>query len=187
MSNGDNKFLCMHGEGEKCDLHFLMEKSVMDNENRIEKLEKSTNESFDNLNKNFSDFTLEVRTYINTQQYRERDQNELRDITKSNSNDISEMKASLKSVSEHYDQVSKSIDKINGSVMDLTTSMKDLDKTVLSKDNVVEMVENAMIKDKNTGREKWFDSLPAKISAGVAIFSFIAFFTVKIVVLLLSI
>lgn len=186
MVNGDNKVLCMHGEGEKCDLHFLMEKSVQDNENRVGNLEKSTKESFDNLNKSLSDFTLEVRTYINTQQYRERDQNELRDITKSNSNDISEMKASLKSVSEHYDQVSKSIDKINSSVMDLTTSMKDLDKTVLNKDDIIEMVENAMIKDKSEGRDKWFESLPAKISAGVAIFSFIAFFTVKMVVLLLS-
>ena len=51
---------------------------------------------------------------------------------------------------------------------------------------ITEIVNNAIVADKNQDKDRWFDTLWVKISAGVSVLSFIAFFTVKIVVTLLA-
>jgi len=182
----DFKTLCAK-DGERCDLHFLVENEVIQNKARVEKLESRTADSFMELNKSLNDLIVEMRTYVGSQEFRDNAQKEMKSLTRHNTEDITELKTSLNSLDIQIKNVNELNVKTNTLLQTLSDEIKALDKTVLSKNQITEVIKNVLISEKNTKSEQWFDSLPAKISAGVALLSFIAFFTIKIVVLLLSI
>lgn len=182
----DFKTLCAKG-GERCDLHFLVENEVIQTKARVDKLEEKSANSYEVLNKTMNDMLVQMRTYMAQQEFRDAAQQDLKTMTLNNINDIVELKSSIKSVENQNKNVVDAIDKMAVSINTLSSDIKDMDKTVLGKDEVAEIVSNAIVADKNSSQNQWFESLPAKVSAGVAILSFIAFFTIKIVVMLLAI
>lgn len=182
----DFKTLCS-STTEKCDLHFLVEREVMQTKARVDKLEDRTSSSYDALNKTINDLALQMRTFMAQQEFRDTAHNDLKTMTLANITDINELKSSMKSVEDQNRSVVDAIGRIERSVNGLSNDIRDMDKTVMSKNEITDIVKNAIVADKNTGRDQWFESLPAKVSAGVALLSLIAFFTIKIVVMLLAI
>jgi hypothetical protein len=185
--NTDFKALCATKGGVHCDLHFLVENEVMQTSKRVDKLEEKTTNSFDTLSVSLNDMVIQMKTFINSQEFRDKSSSEMRTLTLENTTDINDLKSSLKSVVEHNKNVTDVLAKIDRDISSISGDIKDLDKTVLGRDEVTSIVKNAIVVDKNSGRDQWFESLPAKVSAGVALISFIAFFTIKIVVMLLAI
>lgn len=182
----DFKTLCAKG-GERCDLHFLVENEVIQTKARVEKLEEKAAIDRDSTNKQINELSLQMKTYFAEQKYRDSEQKDVKGMTQGNTNDINELKSSIKSVEDRSKNVVEAIGRMERTVSALSSDIKDMDKTIINKDQVSEIVKNAIVDDKNTGRDKWFESLPAKVSAGVALLSFIAFFTIKIVVMLLAV
>lgn len=171
----------------RCDLHFLVENEIMNNKSRVEKLEDKTRVSFQELQQTLNGFIVEVRSYIGTQGFRDREMDDIKKSGKDNSTDISDLKSSLKLIIENNVTLNKTISNINSNLHDLDVTVKKIDKSMVGKDEVSEIAKNVVINDKSENTQKWFDSLPAKLSAGMAVISFIAFFTTKIVMLLLGV
>lgn len=178
---------CGTGEhGKVCELHFLVANEMAYANKRMEKLEEKTDDSLQELGKSLNDLTLQVNTFVGTQTYREKSQDEMDKATLKNTTDIGELKSSLKSVENQNGSILASVDKLEKTMSRMSTDIKEIDKTMLEKDDVTEIVKNTIMAEKNIDQGKWFESLPAKVSAGVAVLSFISFFTIKIVVMLLA-
>lgn len=188
MSDRDTTFpsYCK-GSSEKCDLHFLVENDVLTTKSRVEKLEENTKVSFEELQKTLNNFIVEVRTYIGSQAFRDRDQEDIRLTAKSNSSDIHELKSSIKSMIDSSVHTNKAINDINDNIKKLTESINDVDKVIVSKSDVVDIVDNALNEHKNVETDKWFEKLPAKVSAAMAVLTFIVYYTTKIVLMLMAI
>jgi hypothetical protein len=177
---------CKSG-AEKCDMHFLVENEVISTKERVEKMEEKTRQSFSDLQKTLNDFIIEVRSYIGIQSHRDVDHQEVKSMVNRNTTDIGELKSAVKSISENSSNVSKAVVDINNNISKLTETLQTVNKAVLSKSEIEDIAQKAIIIEKSTKQDKWFESLPAKVSATVAVVSFIAFFTVKIVLLLLAV
>jgi chromosome segregation ATPase len=190
MNQSDEKdiqYPCFsNSKGEKCDLHFTFQNEVTKNKRDLDKLESKTTHKLEELRESIESFRNEFKEYVFERKHMEKDYGRVEETTKSNTIDISDIKSSLKDVVNHYDNVNKSIFEINENIKLLSDNIRAIDKTILSKQDVIDIVENRLLIEKSRGTDRLFDSLPAKISAGVAFLSFIAFFTLKIVVLLLS-
>ena len=186
MDNTDLRGKCIGGSGERCDLHFIVENEVVQTKHRVDKLEKRTDESYSTLTTTLNDLSLKMGTYIATQEYKDTASQEMRNKTLNNSEEINELKSTVKSVEEHNKSVSESLSRIDRNLSILSNDFKDMDKTIVDKEGITEIVNNAIVADKNQDKDRWFDTLWVKISAGVSVLSFIAFFTVKIVVTLLA-
>lgn len=178
----------IHSSSEqKCDLHFLVESEIFQTKERVEKLENKIDSSYDTLNRNINDLVLQMRTYMAQQEFRDSAQKDVKTMTLNNSGEISELKSSIKSVKDQNKSVVDAIGRMESTISTLSGNIRDMDKTVISKDEITDIVKNAIVADKNVGRDQWFESLPAKVSAGAAVLSFIAFFTIKIVLMLLAV
>jgi len=188
MSGRESEFhsFCKSGSGEKCDMHFLIENETIANTKRLEKLEEKTRQSFSDLQKTLNDFIVEVRSYIGIQTHRDIDHQEVKSMVNKNTSDISDLKSIIKSISDNSTTVNKAVTDINDNIGKLASSIQIIDKSILSKRDVEDIAQKAVIFEKSSKQDKWFESLPAKVSAAVAVISFIAFFTVKIVLLLLA-
>lgn len=165
-------------------MHFLVENEVISNKERIEKMEEKTRESFNDLQKTLNAFIIEVRSYIGIQTHRDIDHQEVKMLVNKNASDINDLKSIIKSISDNSNHINSVVGNINTSIGRLTESIQTMDKRVLSKDIIEDIAQKAVIMEKSAKQEKWFESLPARISATVAVISFIAFFTIKIVLLL---
>ena len=173
--------------GEKCDLHFIVENEVVQTKKRVDKLEEKTVNSYDQFNSTINDLVVQMRTYMGQQEYRDTAQQDLKVTTNKNVGEINDLKSSIKSVENQNRGVVDAIGKLENTISGLAVDMKDMDRKVLGKEQITEIVTNAIVADKNSGREQWFQSLPAKVSAGAAVLTFISYFTVKIVIMLLAI
>lgn len=177
---------CKNDGEEKCNMHFLIENEVLSNRDRMEKLEERTRQSLSDLQKTLSDFVIEVRSYIAVQVHRDNDNHETKILVNKNTSDIYDMKSAIKTITDNTTHMSDAVVNMGGTIKTLSETIQNIDKNSLSKKDVEEIAKNAIVLDKSVKQEKWFDSLPAKISAGIAIVSFVAFFTVKIVLLLMG-
>ena len=173
--------------GEKCSLHFLVENEVLSNTNRMEKIEENTRVSFSELQKTLNDFIVEVRSYIGSQGHRDKGYEEVRSLSTKNTSDIGDLKLDIKSMLDHSTHANKSIEDIKENIQKLTESIKTIDKTILTKSDVEDIAQKALVMEKSDKQQKWFDSLPAKISATVALVSFVAFFAIKIILLFMAV
>jgi len=180
------KSLCS-SSGKKCDLHFMMENEVLQTKERVDRLDERQTMSYDALKTSITDLVMQMRTYMAQQEFRDALQQDVKSMTMNNADDINELKSSIKSVESQIKSVGSAVVRMERSIISLSVDIKDLDKTVLNKGQIIEVVRNSIVADKNTERGQWFESLPAKASAGVAILSFITFFTIKIVVMILAI
>ena len=138
------------------------------------------------ISNSITDLIVQMNTYIGSQEYRDLAQKEMRDLTLKNTDDINQLKSSLKSVEDKTNVVSVTVDKIDTNLDKISDNLKDMDRAVLSKDEVKDIVKHTLLSDKNISNNAWFSSLPAKVSAGVAVLTFITFFTIKIVMILLT-
>jgi len=175
---------CNTAHGEKCDIHFLVENEVISNKERVEKMEEKTRQSFSDLQKILNDFIIEVRSYIGVQTHRDMDHQEVKMLVNKNTSDIGDLKSVIKSMSDNSNHIHNVVSNINTNIGKLTESIQTMDKRVISKDVIEDIAQKAVIMEKSAKQEKWFESLPARVSATVAVISFIAFFTIKIVLLL---
>jgi KaiC/GvpD/RAD55 family RecA-like ATPase len=167
--------LCRGSSSEKCDLHFLVENEVAAQGRKMDKLEEASKVSFNDLHKTLNDFIVEVRSYIGSQSHKDRSFEEMRTMVNKNTSDINDMRLVLGSMTT-----------ISSNLQKLTEAIQIIDKSILTKSDVESITQTALVVEKSKKQDKWFDSLPAKVSAGVAVISFIAFFTIKIVLLLLA-
>ena len=173
-------FKCSGGS-EKCDLHFLVENEIISTKGRLDSLERNSSESFKDMQRTLSDFANEVRTYMGIQGFRDRDHDEVKNITKTNTSEIHDIKATLKILVDSGDNTKKSMSEIKDSISDLTRTMKDIDKSIVSEDRISKMVKSAITEEAKSRKDKWFEAVPAKLSVTVAAISFIAFFIFELV------
>lgn len=169
------------GGGEKCDLHFLVENEIISTKNRLDSLEKNSNESFKEMKKSLNEFIGEVRTYIGIQAFRDKDHDDVKSDTKSNTAEIHDIKISIRTLLDSNDNVKRSMDDINDSIRNLSVSIKDMDRSIVSEDRISKMVKSAITEDANSRKDKWFETVPAKLSVTVAAISFVAFFIFELV------
>jgi len=168
-------------------MHFLVENEAFTNTKRLEKLEEKTRQSFSDLQKTLNEFIIEVRSYIGVQTHRDLDHQEVKVLVNKNTSDIGDLKSIIKSMSDNSTTMSRAVSDINNNITTLTSNIRIMDKAMLTKGDVESITQSAIITEKSNKQEKWFESLPAKVSAAVAVISFVAFFTVKIVLLLLAV
>jgi methyl-accepting chemotaxis protein len=188
VSNKSPEFqtFCKNNHGEKCDMHFLVENEVISNKDRIEKMEEKTRQSFGELQKTLNEFVIEVRSYIGIQTHRDSDHQEVRGMTRKNSSEIGELKSAIGAISINSQIMAKSVGDISNNVKELNDSIQEIDKKILTKTDVQSIADNAIVKERASKQDKWFDSVPAKISATIAVVSFVSFFIVKIIMLLMA-
>jgi hypothetical protein len=184
--NTDFNTFCVKGTGEKCDLHFLVENEILTAKGRLERLEDDTKVSFDELQKTLNNFIVEVRSYIGSQGFRDRDQDEVKSHTRTNTNEIIDLKISIKSMIDNSYHVTKTVSDLGDTVKTLSDTMKDMDRFHIRKDDVIEIVDNIINKDKNISNQKWFESIPAKISATATVVSVFLFYTIKIILMIMA-
>lgn len=153
----------------------------------VDKVEDKYTKSYNSLNTTLNDMKTQMDHHIMEAGYKGRQEEEMNTMTKKNADDIGELKSSVKSVEESNSSIKTSIDILSHEFKEMGRTITNMDKKLLDKGDVTEIVDNAIIKDKTDYQTKWFESLPAKVSAGVALISFIAFFTIKIVLMLLAV
>ena len=175
---------CKSDGEEKCNMHFLIENEVLSNRDRMEKMEEKTRHSLNDLQKTLGDFVIEVRSYIGIQTHRENDNHETKLLVSKNTSDIYEMKSAIKTMTDSTNHMSKAVMDMGDTINTMSESIQTINKNTLNRNDVEEIAQKIIVFDKNAKQEKWFESLPAKVSAGVAVISFVTFFTIKIVLLL---
>ena len=178
--------LCARSGGERCDLHFLVENEIIQTKSRVDKMDEKFNSSVEALNKSMNDLMVEMRDYTTSQRYRDDHQQEMKATTSTNTSEINELKSSLKSVEGQNKVVIDAIDAMRKGIGELSTDIKSIDRTVLSKEDVTEIVKNIITHEKSITSEKWIDSLSAKIAALLSVVSFVTFFTLKVITMLLA-
>ena len=172
--------------GEKCDLHLIIENEVLQNKRRVEKLEERTTQSFELVNKSLGDLIVRINTYIGSQEYRDMTQMEMKTLTLKNTEEIGDLKSTIKSIGVQNDSVVRSLNKIDANMDTISKNIASMDKTILGREEVVEVVEKWILEDKNTDNTRWMDSLPAKVSAAMTVLTFISYMVVKVITMMMA-
>lgn len=181
-------FQCGHGDGggDKCNLHFIVENEIMSTKGRLDKFEERTSKTFTDLQRSFTDLSTDVKTFMSSQNYRDREYDRMGNETKANTNDISDIKSSLKLLIDSNTNVTRSVVDISDTLRSLNSTMVNMDKSIVSKDEINNIVKSAIIEEDHTRKTKWFDSVPAKISTIVAVLTFAAYWIGKLIILILA-
>jgi len=194
--------LCSAKSGDRCDLHFVVENEVLQTKSRVDKLEEKTQQNIDDIKSSINELVVEMKTYMSTQQsenkFKDESSKDMRELTIHNSSEINDLKVSLKSAMSNHDIITNTIHDMgesmksisrdtNEGMKSISRDISNMDRLILTKTDVVDIVKTTILEEKTSGRDRWVDSLPAKVSAAAAVLTFTTYFTVKIVVMLLAI
>lgn len=171
-------------DGNKCDLHFLVESEINRSNENFYQLEERQVKSFESLNSSIMALTVQMKTFLAQQEFRDNENKEVKIMTLNNTNDINDLKSSLKSVHEHNKNVVDAISRMDATIGELSSEIRGINKTILGKEDVENVARMAISDEKSSSSDEWYKTLPAKVSATVAVLSFVLFYAIKIVTLL---